>query len=166
MARISGRILDRFDILLNVAELRPAELLPEHLSESTQKVRERIMASRQFAASRQSGKDDLLNAHLDAKSLNDELKDNEDIRSLYSEALEKQALSARGFHKSIRVARTIADLAASPVITRYHVLEALSYHRFFCLVQIMASDAAPYLSIALLANLPPPPKIGRPCFVR
>ena len=40
-------------------------------------------------------------------------------------------LSARGFHKSIRVARTIADLAASPVITRYHVLEALSYRRFF-----------------------------------
>ena len=131
MARISGPILDRFDILLDVAELRPAELLSEHLSESTQKVRERIMASRQFAASRQSGKDDLLNAHLDAKSLNDELKDNEDIRSLYSEALEKQALSARGFHKSIRVARTIADLAASPVITRYHVLEALSYRRFF-----------------------------------
>ena len=131
MARISGPILDRFDILLDVAELRPAELLSEHLSESTQKVRERILASRQFAASRQSGKDEFLNAHLDAKSLNDELKDNDDIRSLYSEALEKQALSARGFHKSIRVARTIADLAASPVITRYHVLEALSYRRFF-----------------------------------
>ena len=84
-------------------------IIIRHLSESNQKVRERIMASRQFAAM-QSGKDDLLNAHLDAKSLNDELKDNEDIRSLYSEALLR---------------------AASPVITRYHVLEALSYRRFF-----------------------------------
>ena len=65
------------------------------------------MVSRQFAASRQSGKDDLLNAHLDAKSLNDELKDNEDIRSLHAEALKKQALFARGSHKSIWVARTI-----------------------------------------------------------
>ena len=89
------------------------------------------MASRQFTASRQFGKEDLLNAHLDANSLNDELKNNEDIRNFYSEALEKQALSARGFHKSIRVARTIADLPAMPVITRYHVLEALSYRRLF-----------------------------------
>ena len=55
------------------------------------------MVSRQFADSRQSGKDDLLNAHLDAKSLNDELKDNEDIRSLHSELQEKQALSYRRF---------------------------------------------------------------------
>ena len=124
------------------------------------------MASRQFAAIRQSGKDELLNAYLDAKSLNDELKDNKDIRSLYSEALEKRALSARGFHKFIRVARTIADLADSPVITRYHVLVALSYRRFFCVVQIMASGVATYLSIALLANLPPLPKKERPCFAR
>ena len=107
MARISGPIMDRVDILLDVAELRLAELLSEHLSKSTQKVRKRIMASRQFDASRQSGKDDLLNAHLDAKSLNDELKDNENIRSLHGEALKKQALSARGSHKSIWVARTI-----------------------------------------------------------
>ena len=97
MARISGPIQDRFDILLDVEKLRSAELLSEHLSESTQKVRERIMASRQFAASRQSGKDNLLNAHLDAKSLNDELKDKEDIQSLHSEVLEKQALSYRRF---------------------------------------------------------------------
>ena len=97
MARISGPIMDRVDILLDVAELRLAELLSEHLSKSTQKVRKRIMASRQFDASRQSGKDDLLNAHLDAKSLNDELKDKEDIRSLHSEVLEKQALSYRRF---------------------------------------------------------------------
>ena len=55
------------------------------------------MVSREFADSRQSGKDNLLNAHLDAKSLNDELKDNEDIRSLYSESQEKQALSYRRF---------------------------------------------------------------------
>jgi predicted ATPase with chaperone activity len=45
--------------------------------------------------------------------------------------LEKQAQSARRFHKFIRVARTNADLAASPTITRYHVLEALSNRRFF-----------------------------------
>ena len=78
--------------------LSPAELLSAHLSESNQKVRERIRASRQFDASRQSGKGDLLNAHLETKSLNDELRDNEDIRSLHSWALEKQALSARGYH--------------------------------------------------------------------
>ena len=127
MARISGPILDRFDILLDVAELRPADLLSEELSESTAEVRSRIMASREFAASRSGRSPKFLNAHLEAKSLNKELGDNAEIRILYTEALEKQALSARGFHKSIRVARTIANLAASPNITRHHVLEALSY---------------------------------------
>lgn len=131
MARISGPILDRFDILLDVAELRPADLLSEERSESTADVRSRILASREFAASRSGESPNRLNAHLEANSLNKELTDNEEIRTLYTEALEKQALSARGFHKSIRVARTIADLAASPTITRYHVLEALSYRRFF-----------------------------------
>ena len=130
MARISGPILDRFDILLDVTELRPSELLSEQLSESTAAVRKRILSSRNFAAARHSDHPEILNAHLEAKSLNDELKNNDEIRALYSEALEKQALSARGFHKS-RVARTIADLAASQHITRYHVLEALSYRRFF-----------------------------------
>ena len=131
MARISGPILDRFDILLDVAELRPADLLSDAHSESTAEVRSRILASREFAASRSGHSSNILNAHLEAKSLNKELSDNEEIRTLYTEALEKQALSARGFHKSIRVARTIADLAASPNITRHHVLEALSYRRFF-----------------------------------
>lgn len=131
MARISGPILDRFDILLDVAELRPADLLSEERSESTAEVRSRILASREFAATRSGGLPKVLNAHLEAKSLNKELSDNAEIRTLYTEALEKQALSARGFHKSIRVARTIADLAASPNITRHHVLEALSYRRFF-----------------------------------
>ena len=131
MARISGPILDRFDILLDVAELRPSELLSEQLSESTAAVRKRILSSRNFAAARHSDHPEILNAHLEASSLNDELKNNDEIRTLYSEALEKQALSARGFHKSIRVERTIADLAASQQITRYHVLEALSYRRFF-----------------------------------
>ena len=131
MSRISGPILDRFDILLDVAELRPRELLSDQLSESTADVRMRILSSRKFAAARQADQPEILNAHLEAKSLNEELKNNEEIRTLYSEALEKQTLSARGFHKSIRVARTIADLAASQHITRYHVLEALSYRRFF-----------------------------------
>ena len=91
----------------------------------------RILSSRKFAAARQAHQPEILNAYLEAKSLNEEPKNNEEIRTLYSEALEKQILFARGFHKSIRVARTIADLAASQHITRYHVLEALSYRRFF-----------------------------------
>ncbi len=82
MARISGPILDRFDILLDVAELRPSELLSEQLSESTAAVRKRILSSRNFAAARHSDHPEILNAHLEAKSLNDELKDNDGIRAL------------------------------------------------------------------------------------
>ena len=91
-----------------------------------------------FAAARQARQPEILNAHLEAKSLNEEPKNNEEIRTLYSEALEKKILSARGFHKSIRVARTIAYLPASQHIIRYHVLEALSYRQFFHLAPIMA----------------------------
>jgi magnesium chelatase family protein len=131
ISRISGLILDRFDILLRAAELRRSELLSDQFSESTADVRMRILSSRKFAATRQADQPEILNAHLEAKSLNEELKNNEEIRTLYSQALEKQTLSARGYHKSIRVARTIADLAASQRITRYHVLEALFYRRLF-----------------------------------
>jgi predicted ATPase with chaperone activity len=82
--------LDRFDILLDVAELRPSELLSDQLSESTADVRMRILSSRKFAAARQADQLEILNAHLEAKSLNEELKNNEEIRTLYSEALEKK----------------------------------------------------------------------------
>ena len=131
MSRMSGPILDRFDILLDVLDLRPSELLLEQLSESTADVRMRILSSHKFAAARKAHQPERLNAHREAKSLNEEPKNNEEIRTLYSEALERQILSARGFHKSIRVARTIADLAASQHIIRYHVSEALSYRRLF-----------------------------------
>ena len=124
------------------------------------------MASRQFYAGRQSGKNVLLNAHLDAKSLNDELRDNEDIRSLHTEARENRRYLRAAF--IILFGRQVLLLTCRlvrglPVITcwrRYPIAG------FFCLLLIMATGAAPYLSIALLANLPPLPKKERPCFAR
>ena len=71
MSRISGPILDRFDILLDVAELRPRELLSDQLSGSTADVRMRILSSHKFAAARQADQPETLNAHLEAKSLNE-----------------------------------------------------------------------------------------------
>ncbi len=131
MARISGPILDRFDLLLDVAELPPTQLLSDQKSESTAQVRERIRRARRFAADRTGNRDAVLNAHLTADILGEEIAANHDIRDILEEALNKQTLSARGLHKSVRVARIIADLAGSEAIQRIHILEALSYRRFF-----------------------------------
>jgi len=111
--------------------LGPDTLLSTQLSETSAAVCERIQKARNFALLRGDGHAPILNAHLDPARLDKEVKDNQTVRSLYNDVLEKQALSARGFHKSIRVARTIADLAGSTSLTRDHVLEALSYRRYF-----------------------------------
>ena len=131
MARVSGPMLDRFDMILDLEELKPEQLLSKEKSESTQTVRNRIMTARDFAHQRADNKMTAINAKLSEADIRDHITLNDDVHNVLDEVMKKQKLSARGFHKSLRVARTIADLARSAEITKLHMFEALSYRRFF-----------------------------------
>ena len=120
-------MLDRFDIMIDVAELPPSELLSPSVAENSASVHRRILAAREFGACRHNGSNSQVNARLSADQIDRHIVLPPDIKRLLEEAMTKQKLSARGFHKVLRVAQTIADLERSETLQRHHVLEALSY---------------------------------------
>ena len=87
----------------------------------------RILAAREFSAGRHNGSNSQVNARLSADQIDRHIVLAPDIKCLLEEAMTKQKLSARGFHKVLRLAQTIADLERSETLQRHHVLEALSY---------------------------------------
>lgn len=131
MARVSGPMLDRFDFLLDIEALEPIELMTESAAETSAEVRDRIAAARRFAGHHRPETALHLNAKLSASDIQKDIELTDTVQALLTQAMDKQNLSARGFHKILRVARTIADLAGSVELDRIHVLEALSYRRYF-----------------------------------
>lgn len=121
LSRISGPLLDRIDMTVAVQPIPPAELSPAPPGEPSAVVAERIAAAR--ARQRERG---ALNAEADPAAI----ALHPDARALAEQAAEKLRLSARGFTRVLRVGRTIADLARSPVVRRVDVAEALAFrHR-------------------------------------
>ena len=115
-ARISGPMIDRFDMIIEVPEVSGSLLLRDAPGEPTVSVARRVAAARDFARER------------DPETPVDAASDiSGDARMLLETAIETQSLSARGFHRILRVARTIADLERSGGIERRHLAEALAY---------------------------------------
>ncbi|MBL55209.1 MAG: hypothetical protein CMN53_03205 [SAR116 cluster bacterium] len=131
MARVSGPMLDRFDLLLDIEALEPMALMTDSPAETSDEVKARIAAARAFAVQMRPHTAMHLNAKLGASDIQKEIELNGHVQAVLTQAMERQKLSARGFHKILRVARTIADLARSEQIDRIHVLEVLSYRRYF-----------------------------------
>ncbi len=125
--RISGPLLDRFDLRVELAPISVDEFRgigkPE---ESSASVRERVLRARRLADDRHGGRG-LLNARLEAAEIRKHCSFDQDGWNLIKTVVEKDQLSARGIGRVLRVARTIADLAESPRIERHHVAEALHY---------------------------------------
>jgi magnesium chelatase family protein len=123
--RISGPLLDRLDLSIRVDAV-PLRLLQAKSapSECSATVRNRVLAARARQARRQ---DDVLNANLPADSLQTGLDAEADL--FLHNAGERMALSARAYHRVLRVARTIADLADADSISAAMVAEALTYRQ-------------------------------------
>jgi magnesium chelatase family protein len=122
-SRLSGPLRDRLDLTVAVAALPPRELQEEADGESSAAIRERVVAAR----ARQMGRDGVLNARLDGRRLRRRVRVIGAARTLVDQALTRLSLSARGFDRFLRVARTIADLSGSEDVEAEHLAEALQF---------------------------------------
>jgi magnesium chelatase family protein len=129
LARLSGPLLDRIDMQIEVAALPPDDLVATGPAEPSAAVRERVARARIIAAqrARRLGAAVRRNAELDGRALDEAVQPDAAARHLLAEATARLKLSARGYHRVLRVARTLADLVASERVGRVHVAEALSY---------------------------------------
>lgn len=126
LGRISGPLLDRMDLVVHVQPVPPAELSRAPLGEPSADVATRVRDARDRQRTRFGASGARTNAEADIGALTMQ----PDARALAEQASEKLRLSARGFTRVLRVARTIADLAAVTEIRRADVAEALAYrHR-------------------------------------
>jgi magnesium chelatase family protein len=121
--RISGPLLDRIDLTVEVQPISPAELSRAPAGEPSAVVATRVATARASQRQRYAETNVTCNAEAELSGL--EIA--EDARSLAERAAEKLALSARGLTRVLRVGRTIADLARSPHVRRQDVAEALAF---------------------------------------
>jgi magnesium chelatase family protein len=123
--KLSGPLLDRIDLILDVSAVTEAELSSRGNGDATVKIRARVAAARQRQLARQ-GK---ANAHLSPDEIERHCATDEQGEQLLKRALSQLDLSARGYHRILKVARSIADLAGSELIAAAHVAEAVQYRR-------------------------------------
>jgi magnesium chelatase family protein len=128
LARVSGPLLDRIDIQLRVPAVRPTDLSGESIEETGASIRTRVEAARERQRRRFAGTPGThANAHMGPKELRRHCKLEPDGDELLRAAMNRLGLSARAFHRVLKVARTVADLAGSEAIGAAHVAEAIQY---------------------------------------
>lgn len=128
--KISGPLLDRIDMVINVQRVAHRDLLKNDSSSplsQTHKMRGRVKAARQKQLQRFGNNGSKTNAHMNNSDIKKVSGLTKESREFLEKAADKLAISARSYMKSIRVARTIADLDDSTSITTAHISEALQY---------------------------------------
>lgn len=124
-SKISGPLLDRIDLHVEVPSLNADELTSQQQGEPSQQVKERVIEARNKQLARQ-GKP---NSALSGSELDQVAMVATDAATLLHQAIDKLGLSARSYHRVLRVARTIADVAHSENIQKAHVLQAIQLRR-------------------------------------
>ena len=123
--RLSGPLLDRIDLRVEVPAAKPAELLAQPDGEPSATVAARVAAARERAHQRQGH----ANAQLEPAQLDTLAAPEPEALAFLRTAAERLGWSGRGLHRTLKVARTIADLAGAEHISVAHVAEALQFRR-------------------------------------
>ncbi len=126
-SRLSGPLLDRIDLRLEVPRVPPRDRRGGAHGEPSAKVRARVSGARDRQLARLAGTGAYANAHMSARHLRRLCSLEPDATALLDRAYERLRLSARACDRVIKVAQTIADLEAAPAITSAHIAESLSY---------------------------------------
>ena len=122
-SKISGPLLDRIDLRVDVPAIPPADLLAMKAAEPSGAIASRVGRARGAQLRRQRG----ANALLPDGGIEDRTRADAKARAFLANAVERHGLSARGFHRVLKVARTIADLDGSVALCEEHAAEAVSY---------------------------------------
>lgn len=125
--RISGPLLDRIDIHVEVPRVEFEKLTETRAGEPSAAVRARVEAARQHQRRRFAGTDRMCNADMGPGEVRRFCPLDDDGRALVRQAMAQLQLSARAFHRVLKLARTIADLAGQEMIAPVHLAEALQY---------------------------------------
>lgn len=127
LSRISGPLLDRLDLHIEVAPVEFDSLSSKAPGESSASVRARVNRARQFQAARYEGKGVFCNARLTPGLLSEACPVSDAGKQLLRQAFDRMGLSARAYDRILKVARTIADLDEAEVIEQRHLAEAVQY---------------------------------------
>ena len=128
MNKISGPLLDRIDLHIEVTPVPVSQLNNMQQGESSAVIRERVVAARAIQTARFAGHPGVhCNAQMTSKLTREHCALTDECRSIIETAMNRLGLSARAYDRILRVSRTIADLEGSPAIQPHHLQEAITY---------------------------------------
>ena len=125
--RISGPLLDRIDLHIEVRRLTEDELVHHRSSESSAVIRDRVCAARDRQVKRFAGRRIHCNAEMSARDIRDLCRIDGAVQDILRQAIQQLSLSARAYDRILKVSRTIADLEGADDIASSHVAEAIQY---------------------------------------
>lgn len=127
-SKISGPLLERIDLHIEVAPVEFADLSSKAKEESSAEIRKRVIAARKIQTERFKGTPITCNALITADKLQDFCPMDDGALNALKNVFDKLGLSARSYNRIVKVARTIADLDGSDIIRKTHILAAAQYH--------------------------------------
>ncbi|OGI92526.1 magnesium chelatase [Candidatus Nomurabacteria bacterium RIFCSPLOWO2_01_FULL_46_18] len=127
--KLSGPIIDRIDLWLSVGNVDYKKLGEESGGEENEKIKERVVKARKIGERRfkKFNRKITTNSEMNVKDLGKMVELSDEVRQLLDESAERLGLSARAYHRVIKIARTIADLAGADEVAPNHILEAIQY---------------------------------------